>query len=79
MKLQKQMFKELEEKKIFDQARTYSFDYANNIDKMDVFPSDENHQKLSAFDEPLPQNTTCLLYTSPSPRDATLSRMPSSA
>ena len=25
------------------------------------------------------QNTNCLLYTSPSPRDATLSRMPSSA
>ena len=25
------------------------------------------------------ENTTCLLYTSPSPRDATLSRMPSSA
>ena len=26
-----------------------------------------------------PQGATCLLYTSPSPRDATLSRMPSSA
>ena len=26
-----------------------------------------------------PKSTTCLLYTSPSPRDATLSRMPSSA
>ena len=25
------------------------------------------------------ENSTCLLYTSPSPRDATLSRMPSSA
>ena len=25
------------------------------------------------------KNYTCLLYTSPSPRDATLSRMPSSA
>ena len=25
------------------------------------------------------QSTSCLLYTSPSPRDATLSRMPSSA
>ena len=25
------------------------------------------------------QRTACLLYTSPSPRDATLSRMPSSA
>ena len=27
----------------------------------------------------IPQVGTCLLYTSPSPRDATLSRMPSSA
>ena len=27
----------------------------------------------------LPGSTPCLLYTSPSPRDATLSRMPSSA
>ena len=26
-----------------------------------------------------PQDSLCLLYTSPSPRDATLSRMPSSA
>ena len=26
-----------------------------------------------------PESTFCLLYTSPSPRDATLSRMPSSA
>ena len=29
----------------------------------------------AAFDQDIP----CLLYTSPSPRDATLSRMPSSA
>ena len=28
---------------------------------------------------PVEQGGTCLLYTSPSPRDATLSRMPSSA
>ena len=28
---------------------------------------------------PFSQSLTCLLYTSPSPRDATLSRMPSSA
>ena len=27
----------------------------------------------------VPSNNDCLLYTSPSPRDATLSRMPSSA
>ena len=30
-------------------------------------------------DNPAPPTLTCLLYTSPSPRDATLSRMPSSA
>ena len=29
--------------------------------------------------EAVVQRNTCLLYTSPSPRDATLSRMPSSA
>ena len=45
-------------------------------------------QGLTALDEPVlanatfclfPVNEACLLYTSPSPRDATLSRMPSSA
>jgi len=30
-------------------------------------------------EQPTTNNETCLLYTSPSPRDATLSRMPSSA
>ena len=30
-------------------------------------------------EESILQNIDCLLYTSPSPRDATLSRMPSSA
>ena len=35
------------------------------------FPKNLNHYKSSII--------TCLLYTSPSPRDATLSRMPSSA
>ena len=34
---------------------------------------------LEDFKEQLKQMQTCLLYTSPSPRDATLSRMPSSA
>ena len=36
--------------------------------------SDEWHAEIGAQAE-----ATCLLYTSPSPRDATLSRMPSSA
>ena len=36
----------------------------------------ENGQMVITLKE---TDTTCLLYTSPSPRDATLSRMPSSA
>ena len=39
--------------------------------------ADEDHQLL--FNQSLTTVLTCLLYTSPSPRDATLSRMPSSA
>ena len=35
-------------------------------------------KQVENFDE-LIENADCLLYTSPSPRDATLSRMPSSA
>ena len=34
---------------------------------------------LKAHLVPKPNTYSCLLYTSPSPRDATLSRMPSSA
>ena len=37
---------------------------------------DQNPEKLNRLYGTL---STCLLYTSPSPRDATLSRMPSSA
>ena len=35
--------------------------------------------RLKSQGELSSEETTCLLYTSPSPRDATLSRMPSSA
>ena len=39
----------------------------------------ENKNWKAVFENKLKQTYTCLLYTSPSPRDATLSRMPSSA
>ena len=38
-----------------------------------------DHNRIVGFEEKPNQPKTCLLYTSPSPRDATLSRMPSSA
>ena len=37
------------------------------------------NESLAETDEQLTESVACLLYTSPSPRDATLSRMPSSA
>ena len=42
-----------------------------------VFEQMESY--LAQYEIPIKQYVTCLLYTSPSPRDATLSRMPSSA
>ena len=56
----------------------YQKSFANNHYLQVVFPGiygfsyDSITQKIQPF-------YTCLLYTSPSPRDATLSRMPSSA
>ena len=45
--------------------------------------SQQSNVEIVGQDRPMPCATangiTCLLYTSPSPRDATLSRMPSSA
>ena len=40
--------------------------------KIPAIEFEENGKKITLFE-------SCLLYTSPSPRDATLSRMPSSA
>lgn len=58
MDLQNKMFGELKDKKIFDLARTYAFSYADNIDKMDVYPSEENLKKLEVFNESIPQQST---------------------
>lgn len=54
MKLQTQMFQELKDKEIFEQARQYAYAYIDEIDEMDVFPSAQSLTNLSAFDEPLP-------------------------
>ena len=41
--------------------------------------NEKTYQKYRITDLSVKKSNTCLLYTSPSPRDATLSRMPSSA
>ena len=63
---------------------------ANELDQLDEEPDNEDDklflQLLQAVKKARAEsegahirNISCLLYTSPSPRDATLSRMPSSA
>ena len=56
-----------------------SHKYVINVD-VDLEILDEVNEQITVFaPRESDQNQTCLLYTSPSPRDATLSRMPSSA
>ena len=65
---------------------TFKVDIKNNVAHIAINrPTKANSMNQQAWDdlkaifEEADRNTDCLLYTSPSPRDATLSRMPSSA
>ncbi|MEO9513395.1 MAG: aminotransferase class V-fold PLP-dependent enzyme [Flavobacteriaceae bacterium] len=58
MDLQKRMFEELKDKTIFDLARTYAYSYSDGIAEMDVYPSQENLDRMDVFDEPFPDNHT---------------------
>ena len=53
----------------------FNLEFENKI----VIPGNHDHDAAEKHAEELPVFFNCLLYTSPSPRDATLSRMPSSA
>ena len=55
--------------------------YSPLIDAGDpnILDKDGSRSDIGLFGGPLGEKYTCLLYTSPSPRDRTRSRMPSSA
>ena len=58
------------------------FEYAVNQAFTDLNAMDDGYHFVNVYADSGGANgqvATCLLYTSPSPRDATLSRMPSSA
>ena len=59
-----------------EQIKELEDDRNNLIIKLDL---SKNEQEVYLTIESFCKNYDCLLYTSPSPRDATLSRMPSSA
>ena len=69
-----------------EQAKIYSDGGADEICFLDITASNENRDTIYDVVEKTSKKCFvpltvggCLLYTSPSPRDATLSRMPSSA
>ncbi len=54
--VQERMRQEIAEKRIFDQARAYAFDYMDGIRRRGVFPDRRALAALAAFEEPLPES-----------------------
>ena len=65
---QKRMFEELDSKDIFEQAKSYAYQYLKDSEDMPVFPSKVSLEKLQAFEESMPakgseaQEIISLLY-----------------
>ena len=70
---------------MLDQTKMMRDYFARNVDRRDLYfeamAADRSREKeiLDYLDEILDSVDSCLLYTSPSPRDYAASRMPSSA
>ena len=62
----------VEEKWLFKALESREVSYERLLDSQAILQLDNDNGEWSRFD-------ACLLYTSPSPRDGLLSRMPSSA
>ena len=69
----KKTIKKYKAKLIFNNSKKYAFEITNSPDIINSFIFELN--KIGTIDV----SRTCLLYTSPSPRDRGCSRMPSSA
>lgn len=57
-KIQDNMFLEIRNKEIFNQVQHYTFEYLERVFERNVYPTEEALEKLSAFDEKLPLNST---------------------
>ena len=52
--IREQMFQEMADKSIFDQAREYAFDYADKAMERSVFPTPASIEDMNAFNEDMP-------------------------
>ena len=53
---QKKMFAEIQDKSLFEQAQKYAFQYLEEAFQRTIFPTEDALDKLSIFDEDMPQN-----------------------
>ena len=53
--IRKRMFREMEQKSVFDEARDAAYSYADQALERNVFPTPEAIANLARFDEPLPE------------------------
>ena len=54
--IRRRMFREMEQKTIFDEARDAAYNYADQALQRNVFPSTEAIENLARFDQPLPED-----------------------
>lgn len=52
--LHTEMNVQLKTKSLFEQAKCYAYDYMNNLQEMEVSPSESSLSELKLFDEPMP-------------------------
>ena len=56
--IQEKMFQEIKDKKVFEKAQQYSYEYLANVFERNVYPTTEAINNLSFFDEKLPISST---------------------
>ena len=54
--IRRRMFREMEQKTIFDEARDAAYNYADQALQRNVFPTPEAIENLAHFDQPLPED-----------------------
>ena len=47
--IQEKMFQELKEKKVFEKAQNYAFEYLENVFERNVYPTENAIENLSVF------------------------------
>lgn len=57
MSIRDQMRSDLADKAVFEQARSYAYDYMDKVSDRSVTPSEEALKGLGIFDEPLPERS----------------------